>query len=514
MDKKILAFDLGAESGRGVLGLFDGRKLRLEVIHRFPNGPVRTLDTMHWDVLRLYSEMLVTLRRCAGEHGEIASLGVDTWGVDFGLLGRGGALLGNPRHYRDPHTEWIMEAAFAKVSREEIFRQTGLQFMRFNSLFQLLALQRDRSPLLDMAENLLFIPDLFHYFFTGIKVNEFTDTTTSQLYDPTHKRWAYGLVKAFDLPGKILGTIVNPGTVLGPLRTSVASETGVKPIQVIVPSTHDTGSAIAAVPAKGGFDFAPDASHESKHATSAKRQATVGSPNWVYISSGTWSLMGAELSAPLINDKAREYNFTNEGGVGGTIRFLKNIMGLWLVQECRRSWEREAKTYSYDDLTRLAENAPPLVSLVNPDDAGFILPEHMPRALADFCRKTSQPAPVEPGSVIRCALESLALRYRWVLERLEELLDRRFETLHVVGGGCQNALLCQFTADACNRPVLAGPVEATAIGNILVQAVGLGILSSLSEAREVVRNSFEVKTYTPQQSDRWEAPYQRFLKFL
>ncbi len=514
MDKKILAFDLGAESGRGVLGLFDGRKLRLEVIHRFPNGPVRTLDTMHWDVLRLYSEMLATLRRCAADHGEIASLGVDTWGVDFGLLGRGGALLGNPRHYRDPHTEGIMEAAFAKVSREEIFRQTGLQFMRFNSLFQLLALQRDRSPLLDMAENLLFMPDLFHYFFTGIKVNEFTNTTTSQLYDPTQKRWAYGLVKAFDLPGKILGTIVNPGTVLGPLRTSVASETGVKPIQVIAPGTHDTGSAIAAVPAKGGFGFALDAHSDSERPASAKRQATPQSNDWLYISSGTWSLMGAELSAPLINDKAREYNFTNEGGVGGTIRFLKNIMGLWLVQECRRSWEREAKTYSYDDLTRLAESAPPLVSLVNPDDASFILPDHMPRALADFCRKTNQPAPVETGPVIRCALESLALRYRWVVERLEELLDRRFETIHVVGGGCQNALLCQFAADACNRPVLAGPVEATAIGNILVQAVGLGILSSLSEAREVVRNSFDVKTYTPQQSDRWEAPYQRFLQLL
>jgi rhamnulokinase len=512
MDKKILAFDLGAESGRGVLGLFDGRKLRLEVILRFPNGPVRTLDTMHWDVLRLYSEMLATLRRCAGEHGEIASLGVDTWGVDFGLLGRAGALLGNPRHYRDPHTEGIMEAAFAKVTREEIFRQTGLQFMRFNSLFQLLALQRDRSPLLDVAENLLFMPDLFHYFFTGIKVNEFTNTTTSQFYDPTAKRWAYDLVKAFDLPGKILGTIVSPGTVLGPLRSSIASETGVRPMQVIAPATHDTGSAIAAVPATG--TVTGKTSQDSKHAASAKPQASVNSPDWAYISSGTWSLMGAEISAPLINDKAREYNFTNEGGVGGTIRFLKNIMGLWLVQECRRAWERETKTYSYDDLTRLAEAAPPLVSLVNPDDAGFILPDHMPRALADFCRKTGQPAPVEPGPVVRCALESLALRYRWVLERLEQLLGRRFETIHVVGGGCQNALLCQFTADACHRPVLAGPVEATAIGNILIQAVGLGILGSLSEAREVVRNSFEVKTYTPQASDRWEAPYQRFLKLL
>jgi rhamnulokinase len=488
MAKRILAFDLGAESGRGVLGLFDGRKLRLEVVHRFPNGPVRTLETMHWDVLRLYGEMLTTLRRCAAEYAEIASLGVDTWGVDFGLLGRGGTLLGNPRHYRDPHTEGIMEQAFAKVPRAEIFRQTGLQFMRFNSLFQLLALQRDRSPLLDVAENLLFMPDLFNYFFTGMKVNEFTNATTSQIYDPMARRWAYSLVKSFELPGRILGTIVNPGTVLGPLRTAVATDTGMKPIPVIAPATHDTGSAIAAVPALGN--------------------------SWAYISSGTWSLMGAELPAPLINDKALEYNFTNEGGVAGTIRFLKNIMGLWLVQECRRAWEREAKTYNYEDLTRLAEKAPAFVSLVNPDDPSFILPANMPQALADFCRKTNQPPPVEPGAVVRCALESLALRYRWVLERLEELLGRKLETIHVVGGGCQNTLLCQFTADACNRPVLPGPVEATAIGNILVQAIGLGIVNSIAEAREVVRNSFEVRTFTPKDAVRWEEPYQRFLKFV
>jgi rhamnulokinase len=488
MEKKLLAFDLGAESGRGVLGLFDGGQLRLEVVHRFPNGPVRTLETMHWDVLRLYGEMVGTLRRCAADHGEIASMGVDTWGVDFGLLGRGGTLLGNPRHYRDPHTEGIMEFAFAKVPRAEIFRQTGLQFMRFNSLFQLLALQRDRSPLLDVAENLLFMPDLFHYFFTGLKVNEFTNATTSQFYDPTGKSWAYRLLKMFDLPSKILGTIVQPGTVLGPLRASIASETGIRPVPVIAPATHDTGSAIAAVPARG--------------------------TSWAYISSGTWSLMGVELSAPLINDQALEYNFTNEGGVNGTIRFLKNIMGLWLVQECRRAWEREAKMYSYEDLARLAEGAPAFVSVVNPDDAGFILPDNMPQALADFCRKTDQPAPVEAGPVVRCAMESLALRYRWVLERLEELLGRHLDTIHVVGGGCQNTLLCQFTADACNRAVLAGPVEATAIGNVLVQAVGLGILGSLSDAREVVRNSFEVRTYTPKDPGAWEEPYQRFLKFV
>jgi rhamnulokinase len=486
--KQLLAFDLGAESGRGVLGLFDGRQLRLEVVHRFPNGPVRTLDSLHWDVLRLYGEMLAALRRCGAERGGLDGLGVDTWGVDFALLGRGGTLLGNPRHYRDPHTETIEAEAFARVPPGEVFRRTGIQFMRFNTLFQLLALKRDRSPLLDVAETLLFMPDLFHFFFTGIKVNEFTDATTSQMYDPTARGWAYDLLQQFGLPTHVLGTIVPPGTVLGPLRTAVAADTGLSPVPVIAPASHDTGSAVAAVPAQG--------------------------TSWAYLSSGTWSLMGVELDAPLINEKALQYNFTNEGGVGGTIRFLKNIMGLWLVQECRRAWERSGQAFGYDDLTRLAEAAGPFVSLVNPDDASFLLPPSMPAALADFCRRTGQPVPAEPGSVVRCALESLALRYRWVLERLEELTGRHPEVVHVVGGGCQNQLLCQFTADACNRPVLAGPVEATAIGNVLVQALGLGLLGSLADAREVVRRSFEVTAYTPRQPERWQEPYERFLKYL
>jgi rhamnulokinase len=485
---KLLAFDLGAESGRGVLGLFDGARLRLEVVHRFPNGPVRTLDTLHWDVLRLYGEMLAALRRCAAEHGGLDGIGVDTWGVDFALLGRGGTLLGNPRHYRDPHTEGVMEEAFARVPRAEVFRQTGLQFMRFNTLFQLLALQRDRSPLLDVAEMLLFMPDLFHYFFTGIKVNEFTDASTSQLYDPSARGWAYDLVQRFGLPGRVLGTIVQPGTVLGPLRASVATETGLRPVPVVAPASHDTGSAVAAVPASG--------------------------ESWAYISSGTWSLMGAELPAPLINDPVQHYNFTNEGGVGGTIRFLKNVMGLWLVQECRRAWERAGRSYTYPELMQLAAAAPPFVSLIDPDDASFILPASMPAAIADYCRRTGQPAPAEPGAVVRCALESLALRYRWVLERLEELLGRRLDVIHVVGGGCQNTLLCQFAADACNRRVMAGPVEATAIGNVLVQALGLRLLGSLAEAREVVRQSFEVVPYEPQNPDAWQGPYERFQRYL
>jgi rhamnulokinase len=485
--RKLLAFDLGAESGRAVLGLFDGDRLSLEVIHRFPNAPVRLLDHLHWDVLRLYEEMLNGLRKAAGQAGEIASLGVATWGVDFALLGRGGTLLGNPHHYRDPMTEGAMEAAFARVPREQIFRKTGLQFLRFNTLFQLVALARDDSPLLDAAESLLFMPDLFHFFFTGIKVNEFTDASTSQMLDPHTRKWSYDLTSALGVPTRILGNIVPPGTVLGPLRSSLVSETGINPAAVVLPATHDTASAVAAVPAKG--------------------------TTWAYLSSGTWSLLGVEIAQPVIDDRALNYNFTNEGGVGGTVRLLKNIMGLWLIQECRRAWQREGKDFSYEELARQAEASPRWSAVIDPDDPAFLLPPNMPAAIANFCRRTGQPAPTEPGAIARCALESLALRYRWVLERMEELTGWRLEVIHVVGGGSQNELLCQFTADACNRPVLAGPVEATAIGNILVQAIGLRMLGSLQDAREVVRRSFEVRAYSPKNPGGWNKPYEHFLSF-
>jgi rhamnulokinase len=485
---KILAFDLGAESGRGLVGSFDGERLALDVVHRFPNGAVQTLDTLHWDVLRLYSEMLIGLRKAAAEHGEPASVGVDTWGVDFALIGRGGTLLGNPRQYRDPHTENVMDAAFAVVPRADIFRQTGIQFMRFNTLFQLLALKRDRSPLLDAAETMLFIPDLFHYWFTGIKVNEYTDASTSQMIDPHARTWAADLVRRFGLPERIFGSLVQPGTVLGPLRPSVAGHAGIAPIPVIAPATHDTAAAVAAVPAVG--------------------------ESWAYISSGTWSLMGVETREPLTDERALSVNFTNEGGVDGTIRLLKNIMGLWLVQECRRAWERSGKACTYDELMLLAEAASPFASVINPDSDAFILPASMPAAIADCCRKAAQPVPAAPGAVVRCALESLALRYRWVLERLEELAGKRLDTIHVVGGGSQNTFLCQLTADACNRPVVAGPVEATAIGNLLVQMLGLGLIRSLAEGRAIVRRSFDVRTYEPRQSAAWDEPYQRFLKLI
>jgi rhamnulokinase len=350
-------------------------------------------------------------------------------------------------------------------------------------------LQRDRSPLLDAAETLLFMPDLFHYLLTGMKFNEYTDASTSQMLDPTTRNWAFDVLRTFGLPGILAGTLVPPGTVLGPLRTSVAAETGVASVPVVLPATHDTAAAVAAVPAR-----------------------STGS--WAYISSGTWSLMGVELQAPLLGDDALAANFTNEGGVGGTVRFLKNVMGLWLVQECRRTWEREGKTYDYAELTRLAEAAPPFASVVDPDDASFLLPLSMPAALADYCRKHGQPAPVDAGSAVRCCLESLALKYRWVLEKLEALSGQRLDVIHVVGGGCQNTLLCQFTADACGRPVVAGPVEATAAGNVLTQALGLGVIGSLAEAREVVRRSFDVVSYEPRNSAEWQAPYERLRKYL
>lgn len=486
--RNLLAIDLGAESGRGIVGLYDGQRLVLDVVHRFPNGPVKTLDSSHWDVLRLHSEILTALRQAGGKFGGIDAVGVDTWGVDFALLGRGGTLLGNPRHYRDPHTNGVMELAFQKVSRDQVYRRTGLQFMQFNTLYQLLALQRDRSPLLDVAENLMFMPDLFHYFLTGMKVNEFTDASTSQMLDPVTRCWAYDLIGAFGLPTKIFGSIVEPGTVLGPLRASIATETDLVPMPVIAPATHDTGSAVVAVPAKGG--------------------------SWAFLSSGTWSLLGTELLKPLVTDGTLAANFTNEGGVAGTTRLLKNIMGLWLVQECRRCWDRDGHSYSYDELILLAEVAPSFVSLIDPDDSVFFSPMSMPQAIGDYCRRTGQPVPADAGAVVRCCLESLALKYRYVLEKLESLVGKRLDTLHVVGGGSQNQLLCRWTADACGRPVLAGPVEATALGNVLVQMMGLGLIGSLTEAREVVRRSVEVTAYEPHDMRRWDEQYGRFTRLI
>ena len=487
--RKYLAFDLGAESGRGILGGFDGQRLDLTELRRFPNGPVQVFDHLHWNPLQLFGEMQETLSLCAARHGRsLDAIGIDTWGVDFALLGRGDTLLGNPHHYRDPRTEGAMEAALERVPRERIFACTGIQFMKINTLYQLYAMRLAESPLLDVAETFLMMADLLNYYFTGVKACEFSNATTTQFYDPRAARWATELLDELELPGSILPQIVPPGTALGQLVPAVASRAGLDPVQVLAPATHDTGSAVASIP------------------------ATIR--DYAYISSGTWSLMGVELDSPLVNDAALEHNFTNEGGVADTFRFLKNIMGLWLVQECRRTWEREGRSYSYAELTELARQARPFAAVIDPDDDGFLAPGDMPARIRAYCERTGQAVPADEGELIRVVLESLALRYRQVLEGLEEILGRRLECIHVVGGGSQNQLLCELTASAAGRALIAGPAEATAIGNLMVLALGRGDVGSLAEAREVVRNSFELRTYEPDRATSWDAAFQRFLSLV
>jgi rhamnulokinase len=485
-----LAVDLGASSGRVVAGEFSGKRLKLEEVSRFENGGVQVNQRLHWDLLRQWSHVQDGLRAACAKYGDrVVSVGVDTWGVDFGLLDANDELLGNPVHYRDRRTEGILDEAFQVVQREAIFAQSGLQFMPFNTLFQLWAMKRENSPLLGMAKSLLMMPDIFHWLLSGQKSNEYTDATTTQFFDPSQNDWATSLLERFELPTELLGPVSPPGTQLGPIQPSVANEIGAGDVQVVLPGTHDTASAVMAVPAVS----AP-----------GKR------PDWCYISSGTWSLMGVEVGAPVVTDQCRELNFTNEGGVGGTIRLLKNIAGLWLIQQCRAVWQREGREYDWSQLTQAASSAKPLVSLVNPDDGRFVSPDNMPEALAGYCAETSQPVPENDGAMIRCALESLALRYRMVVGWLEKLIDGPLETIHIVGGGTQNELLCQMTADACNRRVVTGPIEATAIGNAMMQAVAHGSVSSIAEAREVIRNSFSMNEYVPTDPDPWDEAYNRF----
>ena len=500
--RNFLAFDLGAESGRAVLGSIGGDTLTLEEKHRFPNPNGRMSGHFQWNLLAQWEELKTGLRRAAGsknasaEH-QIHGIGVDTWGVDFGLIGRDGDILGNPFHYRDHRTDGVMERTFGRVSRQKIFDVTGLQFMQFNSLFQLLAMQEAQSHALDAAQTLLFMPDLFNYLFTGVRKAEFSIASTSQMIDPRTGGWAIGLLQELDLPTKLLPQIVPSGTVLGALSEDVAVECGVVKagaIPVIAPGCHDTASAVAAVPA------AP---------------APLGvDADWCYISSGTWSLMGVEIDKPIINDKALRYNYTNEGGVGGKIRFLKNIMGLWLVQECRRHWLKGGYEHTYAELTQMAARSRPFGPVFDPDHKPLGLPGEMPVKIDRFCAQTGQEPPASRGESIRACLESLALTYRRTIEGLEDVLGRKIAVIHIVGGGTQNELLNQMTADACARPVIAGPVEATAIGNILVQAMATGDVKNLDEARAIVRASFDVKRYEPADTKRWDDAYGRYQQVI
>ena len=488
MPRTYLAIDLGAESGRVVAGLWNGKTIRLEEIHRFPNGPVLLGDSLRWDIVRLWAEIQNGLALAAKKYGKsIVSVGADTWGVDYVLLTGCDEMLGQPYAYRDARTNRMMERAFKTVPRSEIFAQTGLQFMQFNTLFQLLAHQRAAPGLLEAADALLLMPDFIHWALCGSRVVEFTNGTTTQCMNPLTRNWTTGLLKKFGLPAHIFPKVVPPGTPLGALRLGVAAQTGLRKVNVVAPPTHDTAAAVAGVPT-----------------------ANTGKANWAYISSGTWSLMGAEVNKASLSARTQELNLTNEGGLDGTYRLLKNIMGLWLVQQCKRSFDARGHRYDYAQLARMAAKAPALRSLVNPDDARFLNPPDMPSAIQDFCRQTRQPVPKTEGELVRCAYESLALKYREVLGWLEELTGNRIEVIHIVGGGSKSALLNQFTADACQRPVVTGPVEATAMGNLLVQVRASGELSSLAEMREVIRKSSEVATFQPGKPAAWEEAAARF----
>ena len=471
-----LAIDLGAGSGRAMLGSFDGERIAVEELHRFENPGTEVLGSLFWDPLRLFRDMQDGIR--AASKSKPVSLGVDTWGVDFALLDRDGKLVGNPYHYRDGCTNGKMAEVFELVSREEIFEHTGIQFMELNSLFQLYA--RKDSPLLESASSLLMMPDLFHYWFTGEQACEFTDATTSQCYDPRRRDWAYPVLEALGLPTAIFGRVVEPGTVLGRMRQSISDECGIAGMDVIVPGTHDTASAVAAVPADAA--------------------------NWAYLSSGTWSLLGVETHQPHVTPAVLSKNLTNEGGVCRTNRLLKNICGLWLLEECRREWSRRGIPTEYDRLLSEAATSQPFRSVIDVDDPAFAPPGDMPARIADKCRDTGQPVPESPGEFARLIFESLALRYRSVMGDIGDVIGAAPEALHIVGGGSRNQLLSQFAADACGVPVVTGPVEATAVGNVLMQNMAAGRIGDLAQGREVVRRSFELGRYEPNGAlaDGWD----------
>ena len=471
-DTIVLAIDLGAESGRVMAVHYDGAALRLKELHRFPNVPVTVRGTLFWDVLRLWQDIQTGIGK--GKALQPAALGVDTWAIDFGLLDRDGTLLGNVVHYRDRRTDGMMERVFARVSKADVFAQTGIQFMPINTLYQLMSMVEAQSPQLAAAQTFLTVPDLLNYWMTGAKVCEFSNATTTQLFNPRTGTWATDLMDALGIPSRIFPEIVPPGTRLG-------SYDGVP---VIAPATHDTGSAVAGVPAQ--------------------------TPNYAYISSGTWSLVGLEAPEPVINDVALHANVTNEGGVYGAYRLLKNVMGLWIVQQCRATWQREGHSYGYEELVQLATAAPPLQSFFNPDDARLLPPGDHPTHIRAWCVEHGQPSPETHGAIIRSVLESLALTYRQVIDNLEALSGQSVDVIHVVGGGAQNTLLCQMTADATGRPVLAGPVEATVLGNAVVQLITLGELRDIGEARDLIARTAALTRYEPQEREAWEEAYGRY----
>lgn len=484
MPKHYLACDFGAESGRLMLGTLSGEGiLSLEELHRFPNIPIESADCLSWNIDALWGEVQKGLKIAADRNLEIASISVDGWGVDYVLLDENGEIISPTYCYRDKRNQRGVDNIFSQVPWEEVYAETGIQFLNFNTLYQLGA---ETSERLEKAKTIVPLGDAFNYLLSGEARTEISMASTTSMYNPKTRQWSDKLLKAAKMQPNQFAPFVESGTVLGSLKEEIAQASGLPSLKVVATCSHDTGAAVAAVPADG--------------------------ENWAYLSSGTWSLIGVEIDQPMISDQSREKNYTHEIGYGNTIRFLRNIIGLWIVQECRRNWEKEGTAYDYDTLTKLAIEAEPFRSLINPDDQRFFSPESMLDAISGYCEETNQPVPDSPGAFVRCALESLALVYRSHLAEAEDLTERKIDKLHIVGGGSKNTLLNQLAANATGREVIAGPTEATALGNIAIQAIALGHISDLSAARQIVRKSMDVDSYQPQDSDLWNAAYDRFCK--
>ena len=484
--KNYLAFDLGASSGRAILGQFDGQTFQLTELHRFPNGPVQVGNGIFWDINTLFKEIKTGLQKALATGCQLDGIGIDTWGVDLCYLGADGKLIGLPWHYRDSRTDNVMPWTFERISKEDIYRETGIQFMNLNTIFQLSASVRDNEENLKKADKLLFIPNALTYLMCGNVSAEYSIATTSQLYNPTTRDWSWKIIDAIGLPRSLFPKIVPSCSLAGTLSPELQKEYNCPAIPVILVGSHDTASAVAAVPALPDED------------------------SWAYLSSGTWSLMGVELDAPIINEAGLAANYTNEGGVGGKIRYLKNIMGLWLIQECRNQWIREGNKFSFAELADMARAAEPFYAIINPNDHLFEAPGDMPSRIKEFCQKSGQKVPETPAQIARVALESLALKYRQTWNELQQLMGRPLHSLHIVGGGCQNILLNEFTANAIQAPVITGPVEGTAMGNILGQALATGAIASLAEGREIVKRSEPSNRYEPTDAEAWEAAFVRY----
>ncbi len=482
-----LAIDLGAESGRCTVGCFDDNHLTLHEVHRFNNGAVPTLGRLEWDALRIFTEIKSGIHKAVQQFGpHLRSLAVDAWGVDFALLDKHGELLGNPYSYRDPQTDGMLAEAFTRVPAADIYAETGNCFSPINTLYQLLALTTRQSSRLAAAQTLLMVPDLFSYWLTGTKVAEYTEASTTQFLDPYRRNWNLSLLDRLGIRNDIFPEIVTPGTALGQLVSAVADETGAKDVEVFAPASHDNASAVA----------------------------TIACESESLITSGTWCTLGIELQQPLINERTLRGNFTNEGGVCDTITLFRLITGLWLIQECRRAWAREGQPMSWDEICEMAATAPPFAAVIDVDASDFLGVGHMPERIQAYCWRTAQRVPETPASIARTVFESLALKFRWVFASLEEIVGRRLNTMQIIGGGALNCLLDQYTANAINRPVCAGPVEATTIGNLLMQLKPLGYVGSLAEGRELVRNSFATTAYEPHQPTLFDEPYERLLQVM